>query len=247
MLEVRVRVDLGPAQRWLDQNYKQVKFASAVALTRTAYKVVSAEGDEMQRVLDRPRPQTVRALLVRRATRDNQTAIVSLKTRSAGIPAAEYLEADILGGRRALKRSELMLQAVGILPQGMQTAPGKGADLDAYGNMSRGQMAQILSYFRTYGSTPLNSPRMNMTSARAAKLRRTKSYFVISADGKKTKLAPGIWMRDATGSIKPILMFIRPGSYKRIFDFERVGVTAANASFADEFNRAFVDAMRTAR
>ncbi|MDF5999583.1 hypothetical protein P4050_14390 [Pseudomonas aeruginosa] len=43
------------------------------------------------------------------------------------------------------KASERNLRARGILPAGMFVVPAEGARLDQYGNMSRGQMIQILS------------------------------------------------------------------------------------------------------
>ena len=50
-----------------------------------------------------------------------------------------------LRGPRVDKASERNLRARGILPAGMFVVPAEGARLDQYGNMSRGQMIQILS------------------------------------------------------------------------------------------------------
>jgi hypothetical protein len=247
VFQVKVEVDLSQVRDSVANWQKQARYATAVALTRTAWDVAGSETQEVGRVFDRPTPQTQKSFVVDKATKDDLTATVSMKTRAQGLPADEYLDAEVVGGRRAMKRSEIMLQAAGILPAGMQTAPGTGAKLDAYGNMARGQMAQILSYFQTYGITVLNSPRMNMTAKKTAAVKKNGGYFVVSVDGTKTKLAPGIWMRDSSGGIKPILMFIRPPSYKKRFDFEQVGAKQVVATFNDRFEAAWADAVRTAR
>ena len=147
-----------------------------------------------------------------------------------------------------MKRSEIMLQAAGILPAGMQTVPGEAAKLDQYGNMSRGQINQILSYFQTFGITTLNSSRMNMSTAKRAKMAKTRSYFVIPVGNLSgTKLRPGIWQQDGKRDIKPVLMFVRPGTYKSRFAFEDIGVKVIQDTFNDEFDTAMAEAMRTAR
>lgn len=247
MFEIKVDADLGAVRALVDGAGKQVRFATALALTRTAWGVAGAETVEEQKVFDRPTPQTLKAFAVEKATKETLTAVVAMKERDQGLPADEYLLPETQGGMRPMKRSEIMLQAAGILPTGMQTAPGKGAKLDAFGNLARGQLAQILSYFQTYGVTTLNSPRMNMTPDKKARVAKTGSYFVVSPVGRKTKLAPGIWQRDATGSIKPIIMFIRPPTYKQRFAFERVAQQQVQDTFSAQFEQAYADAVRTAK
>jgi hypothetical protein len=247
MLQVNVEVDMSKIAGEVANAEKQVRFATALALTRTGYRVSERETKGVQQAFRHPKPATLRAFQVDKATRDNLTATVSIKKRDSGLPADEYLHADIVGGKRGMKRSEIMLQAAGILPPGMQTVPGKGAQLDAYGNMSRGQIVQILSYFATFGVTTLNSSRMNMTAEKHAKMSRRRSYFVIPVYDRKTKLYPGIWQQDGKRDIKPVLMFVKPGTYKAIFAFEDIGAKEVQAAFNGEFDTAMADALRTAR
>ena len=242
-----VEVDLTQVMGEVNLAEKQVRFATALALTRTAYRVSAAEGAGVKQAFDRPTPATQRAFQVDKATRDNLTATVSIKQRTSGLPADEYLHANMVGGNRAMKRSEIMLQAAGILPPGMQTVPGAGAKLDAYGNMSRGQINQILSYFQTYGITTLNSGRMNMTAAKRAKMSARRAYFVVPVADRTVKLFPGIWQQDGPRNIKPVLLFVKPGVYKAIFAFEDIGAKEVQAAFNDEFETAMADAMRTAK
>jgi hypothetical protein len=234
---------------------KQVRFATAKALTQTAHAVRKEVSRAMPGELDRPKPATTRALRVEKATRDNLTAIVRLNERGEGVPAAEFLRHNVTGGRRGMKRSEIMLQAAGILPGGMFTIPGAAAKLDAYGNMSRGQIVSILSYFRTFGvavwgenrvgrggglkGQALNSPRMN----RAKKSRSTAAYFVVPVGAK---MPAGIWQRTRSQA-KPVLMFVSPGTHRKLLKLHQHGETVVRRDFNRLFDQAFADAMRTAR
>lgn len=247
MLKINVEVDMSKVRDEIANAEKQVRFATAVALTRTGYRVSNAEGAGVKQAFDRPTPSTQRAFQVEKAMRDNLTATVSIKQRTAGLPADEYLHANIVGGKRGMKRSEIMLHAAGVLPSGMQTVPGAGAKLDAYGNMSRGQINQILSYFQTFGITTLNSGRMNMTAEKRAKLAARRGYFVVPVADRKVKLFPGVWQQDGPRDIKPVLLFVKPGIYKAIFAFEDIGAKEVQAAFNEEFDTAMENAMRTAR
>ncbi|WP_230685410.1 hypothetical protein, partial [Streptococcus pneumoniae] len=83
------------------------------------------------------------------------------------------------------------------------TIPGKEAKLDAYCNMSRGQIVAILSYFRTFGLVAqgagnigsygsdrsgnarfINTGRMN----RAKKTRARDAYFFVPVRDRKLGL-----------------------------------------------------------
>ena len=226
---------------------KQVRFAAAVALTRTAQAAKVEVGRLMPAELDRPRPGTTRALRVERATRDNLTAVVRLQNRGEGVPSSEFIGHNITGGRRGMKRSEIMLRAAGILPDGLYTIPGKEAKLDAYGNMSRGQIVSILSYFRTFGITPLNSSRMNMKDkTRARMAQRRGEYFLVPVRDRKLGLYPGIWRR-AGNELQPVLMFVRPGTHKKLVKIHETGERVVRRDFNRNFDQAFAEAMRTAR
>ena len=147
-----------------------------------------------------------------------------------------------------MKRSEIMLRQAGILPDGLYTIPGKEAKLDAYGNMSRGQIVSILSYFRAFGNTKLNSTRMNMTDkTRARMAKRRADYFIVPVRARKLKLYPGIWQRTRENTLAPVLMFVKPGQHKKLVKFHQTGERVVQRDFNKNFDRAFADAMRTAR
>lgn len=235
---------------------KQVRFAAAKALTQTAYAAKAEVAARMPSELDRPKPATSRAMRVDKATRDNLTAVVRLNERGEGIPAADFLAHNVVGGRRGMKRSEMMLVAAGLLPAGMHTIPGAAAKLDSYGNMSRGQIVSILSYFKTFGvavfgrdtrsrqgsrggkkGDAINTPRMNRTRS------TTVNYFVMPPG---QRMPAGIWERTKTKA-KPVLMFVKPGTHRKLLKLHEAGERVVRRDWDKFFNAAFADAMRTAR
>ena len=244
MIDLTVTVDTKAATQFLnDVQRKQIPFATSVAINKTAGDVQEALTNEMS-VFDRPKSVTKKGIYITRSTKSKLTATVGLKSRAAGsVPVAEYLGANIEGGGRVDKRSEIMLRNAGILPAGMQTRPGPDARLDAYGNMSRGQIVQILSYFRAFGSIA-KSGRGRSGTTQSAKLNapakrnpKPYSYFVMSNV---------LWMRQGK-KIKQMLTFTSAQSYRKRYDFKRVATSTVQRQFDVRFKQAMDYALATAR
>jgi hypothetical protein len=233
----------------------QVPFAAAKALTMTAKSAQRAEIREMQATFDRPTPWTLNGTFVKPATKQDLTSVVWLKddraTSGGGAPPDVYLNPEIKGGFRRNKAFETALQRVGALPPGYLVVPGAACPMDAYGNISRGLIVQILSYFRTFDTAGFTN---NITIKRRERLKRgTKrrigfEYFVAQpADGK---LPLGIWQRFqfAQGSaIKPIFLFVSTANYKARFRFEQRARETFDAEFTPNFIVCLREAMATAR
>lgn len=220
---------------------EQVPFATALALTRTAQVMKAAQITEMQRVFDRPTPFTLNSLFVYPATKKRLWASVYFKDFAPkGTPAGKYLLPQVQGGGRRMKRTERALQRKGLLPSGMYVVPGKGAQLDAHGNMSSGQIVKILSYLQAFGEEGYVANRRRGSKGRGK--RRAEHYFV-AAPGN----APlGVWQRKGTG-IVPVLIFVRPPTYRARYAFEAVGRRIIETHFGVEFGRALMQALATDR
>lgn len=230
---------------------KQVNFATRVALTRTAQKAKEAEVKEMRDVFRNPTPYTLNSVYVKPATATRLEATVMLKDEATkAVPAAKFLRAQIDGGQRVQKRFERALQAVGAMPTGYRAVPGAGARLDAYGNMSSGQIVQILAFFRAF---PEMGYKANMTDkgrarlARGSKRQQGMAYFIGSPGDR---LPFGIYQRTSFArgtSVRPVLLFVRSAVYQERFDFKYVAEQTAAKEFPTEFAKAFIEAERTAR
>lgn len=218
------------ALRALRRVRQQVPKATQRTVNYLANRVKDAEIKEMKRAFDRPTRWTLNSTRVQYASqRIGRThALVWLKDEAAkGIPATKYLTPQIHGGRRRAKRFERALWNAGVLPRGWLAVPGQGARMDAFGNMSRGQIVEILSWFRAFGEQGF---RANATEegrrrkARGTRRRRGTAYFAIRP-GQQSHLHPGVYQRIATGfgwAIKPVLIFVRSASYGRRYHFFEV-------------------------
>jgi hypothetical protein len=220
----------------------QLNQACAKALTDIAFQTRKAMQEEMRAVFDRPTPYVVSSVIVRPATPDRLEAnVLPTYGGGKGIDPQQILAAQAEGGARRDKRSESALRRVGLLPAGYQTAipeqPYPGSD-DGRGNLRGPFIVRLLSYLQAFGE---QGYRANMTARRRAKLEargvtaegyRTiagVAFFVAIPGRARTRhLAPGIWAKSGTGGVvlKPVLMFVRAGTYSRRLDMARVARTA---------------------
>lgn len=207
---------------------------AAIALTRTGKDVQDAIKAEMRSVFDRPTTYAVNGTFLKSANRNRLEARVWVKDDpwGKGTPADRFLGPQIFGGSRGQKGMERMLQANGMMPQGWFAVPGAGAELDANGNVRRGQIRQVLSQLKVqhgagYESRASGSQRSNRTIARQG-----VTYFVLPNGNKG--LLPGVYMKRkfAHGTaIKPVFIFVQQTQYQKRLRFHEVGQATIDARF----------------
>jgi len=214
-------------QKLLENIKGNTPLVLAKSLTATAKVVKEGLRDEMKRVFDNPTPWTLNSLRIETATPENLRAAVNNKDEfgmGKGTPAWKYIYTQIMGGARSVKRFEMALRYHGVLPMDMYVVPGKYCELDKYGNMSAGQIRQILSYF---GSAEMAAGyTMNMTGKRKARLAKgtkTQAGFVylINKNWNRGR-APGIYKRLTNVWHSPlysIMIFVKKPSYEPRYDF----------------------------
>lgn len=234
------------AARFRD-NPRQMRFATALALTRTGQDVKLAQVAEIGRVFDRPTPFTLNSVYLKPATKANLVAVVWLKDFAGkGTPAEKYLAAQIEGGPRKPKSFERLLLRSGIMPTGYLAVPGSGAKLDSYGNMSGAQIVQILSALKAFGEQGFAANRSEASKKRKGK--KLPMFFVGRPGGGR--LPRGVYQRFnfAHGSaIKPVLIFVRGPRYRPIYRFHDVSTRTVADVFPGHMERAVAETMATAR
>ncbi|HMQ71344.1 MAG TPA: hypothetical protein PKA84_01640 [Rubrivivax sp.] len=235
--------------------FSDKRFAAAVAtaLTRTAVKVRHEVQAEAQRSLDKPTPYTMRQLRYVAATAAKPVAAVGFNVAAiqdafgrvlryedlgpGNTSADRYLTPNITGGGRGYKRLEVALKAAGALPDGWYVVPGEGAPRDAYGNVSRGLVVQVLSQLRI--QLVAGSDRNMSFNARrqiAAQRKAGGRFFVIPPGGR---IQPGVYQREFIGrGVTPIFIFVRSANYRSRFDFWGVAKRQAAAVLPQEIQRA---------
>jgi hypothetical protein len=226
---------------------KQVRFAAAKALTQTAKKVQTRLIAEMGSQFDRPTPYTLRSTFVKPATKTELSAIVGLKDRAgskAAMPPAELLAHQFKGGGRLWKGLERYLHRAGLIGAGEFVAPGAGARLDRFGNMSRGQISQLMSQLRI-GIDPYQYATKSARSRR--NVSKAGRIFWARGNAKDGHLPRGAWidMGPPVG-LRPLLLVVSRPAYRRRIDLDRLARDVVAKEWGPTFDAALADAIRTA-
>lgn len=256
MLTIRIDHNIPAVLRGLALDAKQATFAAAIALNRTAEWCETALRRNMRSTFDRPTPWFMRSLRIIRANvkRPPVQAVLWFKDRSIYDTSETMVLPHVEGGPRKLKPMELRLQRANLLPRGWYAVPGGAAEIDANGNMSRGQITQMLNVLGTYTESGYNKAN-KATAVRLARGNAKKNtygfaYWVNPVGGPSKHIAPGVYKRVQTGfgsSLKPVLIFVNRVQYRKRFDFYGIVDREFERRFPGEFDRAFADALRTAR
>lgn len=238
--------------RWFNElERKNLRFAVVQAANNTAFAVRQEWERRMPQVFDRPTALTRKAILYRKATTQKLEAQVFIRDEATkGTPPARYLLAQVQGGQRLAKPFENRLAAQGIMPAGTQAMPGKGARLDAHGNLPGAELNRVLSQLGARVD-----PLQNETDTSRARRRKREAarggrgeYFALKQ--KRGRLLPGVYQRIRSGfgsAIASILVFVRRASYTpryRIFDMAQ---RLYQRQFRFHFERELEKAVQTSK
>jgi len=227
-----------------DFSARRMNAAIATALTRTAVQVRDTVKRQLPVVFDRPTPYTMNSLYVKGATASRLAAETYFKddraTSRAGTPSVRFLMPHVEGGARRIKRFERALQITGNMPDGWQAVPAKGARLDAWGNISLGQIVQILSQLRV---TLVAGHARNMSflaRKQIAAQRKAGGRFFVVMPG--SGLQPGIYQRELIGrNITPVMIYVRHSTYTKRFDFDGMAGREAMARLPENVGVAIAE------
>lgn len=243
MIAIRVRSDMSAALAALQDVDRQADYALARAMTKTGVDVKAAERELIKQSVDKPTPYSLNAVFLQPATKTRLQARVWLKDTPSG--KDNHMLPLIEGGGRPLKRFEQRLRMTGYMAADERAVPGTAAQLDAYGNMSRGQITKILSQLRT---AVVQGDFSNASwSKRSIAKRANVAYFCTrAADGQRSGVAGrgraeypqhlprGVWERrqHAWGtSVRPVLFFVKSTRYPKALDFYGVGERVVRERF----------------
>jgi hypothetical protein len=233
---IKVSVDIKQTLAMLTGAQKQVTFAAAVALTRTAKRVEKELRKDLA-TLDATR-YTKEGTFIAPAKPAKLEAIVGIKDKKPGRGSspAQILKEHFTGGERGNKPMEKALMAMGALPKGMRVTAGPSMKLDRFGNPNRAEVTQLLGGLRSH---------MQVFKGRG-KNTRAIGYFVI-LPGAKSHLPPGIYQRIGRDAIKLMLNFIDAATYRKRFDLPRSARSVVATHFNAEFLAAYQAALATAK
>ena len=249
MMQITIDIKgLNELQKTL-QDFSERRMAAAVAtaLTRTAQAVSKDWQQQINTRIDRPTARTQAAAGFAGASAQKLEARVFLKDRLAGTSPAAYLAPQELGGNRLLKKFERALVSSGAMPQGFVTVPGRYAQLDGYGNMSRGQLIAVIRALGADYSPGYQQTISKSTAKRlSAQAKHGRKYIAVSPqEAGVYKVSPGIYERMADGSRKAVMLFKSEVGYKRRLNLvDQAGEQNIRQTFEREVTRSIDESLQ---
>lgn len=238
-----------------DEEKRRFPQAMLRALNDTAFDVRGDWRDEMPRVFDRPTAFTLNAVLYKKAKPKEYVAEVFLRNEaSKGVPPSKYLLAQVQGGARAAKRSEVLLRSAGVLSANEYWVPGRGVQLDASGNIPGRTIRTILSDLQaSFDAAQRSTTESRRKRARRRDIGKREVFFYSPGpsgnrgDGRPQHLKRGIFGRTRTafGSALRLVMHIVQGAPQYTKTYDVFALT--ERLFAQRFERNFRRHMAKAR
>ena len=244
-MEISVKHNIQQTIQLLDRRVrKQVAFATSKALNVIAKTAQQGVITEMKQRFDRPTPFTLNSTFIKYSTKNNLVARIYVKDRelAKSKSLAESIGHEFSGGYRIRTRLEAWLTRAGYISASEFVVPGAGAKLDAYGNLSRGQIQQILS--QLMAGPDASSYRSGSSRSKA---KRAAAGYFWSRGGK---LKRGVYQRfsfASGGAVKPVLIVVSRPKYKKRIDMDAIGQRVIRKDFDTEFKKQLQFAMETAR
>lgn len=209
--------------------------AYAKALNDTGFEIRRAMQEEMRAVFDNPTDYILRSPRVRMAKPDKLSVTIEpVDMGRNGVHPQKILNAQVWGGRRRDKRSEVSLLRSGFLPPGFQVVipetPFPGSD-DGRGNLKGRFLAHLIAYFSASGEqgyAPNMTDKRKRSIHKGSKRALGRRYFVSYGIRRGQHLAAGIWAASGTGGadLRPVLLFVKQGTYQPRLDMDKVAQRA---------------------
>lgn len=251
-----VRADVDPgnvlAREFTVLERKNLPFAAVQAANATAFAVRQRWAEIMPRIFDRPTPMTQKAAVYLKATLQRPIADVLIRDEAhKGTPPAKYLQAQVTGGGRALKGVEKRLQARGLMPAGQYVVPGRGAQLDAYGNIPGSQINKVLSQLGARFDALQNETDKSAQRRRRREVKKEQrggDYFAVTK--QRGRLAPGVYQRIRSNfgsAVRSVLRYVQSVSYRPRYPIFDLAKKLYDRQFPFHFDRELAKAVQTSK
>lgn len=201
---------------------RRVRAVGAEASTGMVREIEQGWSRRLADRIDRPTPGTMKAIGVKKATARDSVAEVFIKDRGqpGRLTPEQWLSHHEYGGDRLIRKFEQSLIRQGAMPSGCKVVPGAGAKLDAYGNISRGQIVQVLTQLGTQLSPGYQRVISKSVARRLAAAKRHGREYVAVArlEGRKGRpfyrLRPGVYERRGR-ELVPVFLYVSVLTYRK--------------------------------
>ena len=233
-MKISISSNIEQVIKGMQAQQKQVAYATAVALTKTAMAVRAAIPAGLERQLDRPIAFTKSGTYLKRAERTNLVAEVGFREIQS-----KYLQLQAEGGTRSPSAGGIRL-------------PGN-IQLNGFGNVPRGLVTKLKAAAQNGTLAPTIVKRLGVTGTRRKGAAPIQLFYGIP-QGKGWESAPmGIWRRvpginGSPGKLIPVILFEdTPAKYTKRLDLMAIAKPVVDAEFTREFEAALTQALATAR
>ena len=219
-LSLTIDQDLKGFDRFLNNNRKQLPFATSVALNNTGFDIRQAFNKGTLSAFNKPTRFTQKAFLTTKSKKTNLVVHVFAKDKE-GSDAARYLRFGVKGGTRPAKGYERFFS--GLPNDGTVNAyfiPSQ-IKVDGFGNVTRANLKKVSAAVqnnKAFIGTPRNSSR-----------------------------PAGIYERDGDKLITRFVSVSTRPTYTGRFNLQVIGDKVINRRLNQLFNKAMTKAIATAR
>ena len=258
LVKIDVDADNVLSRQFTELERKNLPFAIVQAVNATAFAMREEWKKQARRVFDRPTPMTINSILYTKATASRPYATVFIRDEAhKGTPPAKYLLPQVEGTVRRHKGMERLLQRNGLMPLDRYAVPGKGAQLDQYGNVTSGVVRKIISQTRSAPDAGYTSNETDEGRDRRLKRERglkhkkrgqVSSFFVLSK--RRGRLRPGIYERTTTNfgsALRSIFIFVHTPRYEPRFDIFAYAQRTWDKLMPFYFNRELAKALESSK
>lgn len=248
-----IRIDVDPGDLLTREltaiERENLPFAAMQATNATAFETREQWKRQIPRVFDRPTSLTLNAILYTKATKKDLAAEVFVRDEAfKGTPPSKYLKAQVDGGERRLKGFERRLQSSGVLDTGSFAVPGRGQQLDSFGNVPKGVVTAVLSALKSQSDGYQNVTETSTKRRRASRKKRGGEFFAIKR--QQGRLPPGIYERIKTGfgtAVRSVFRFVGKASYRERYDIFGMAGRIYSSVFPFHFERELKKAIETSK
>ena len=246
---------------------RHLPYVLARALTTTVKDAKTVVDAQLSRVFDHPVGLTLGAIRIvpAKAKGTSISSMVYIRDEaSKGTPPSKYLQPEIEGGTRRIKRFERQLQWSGLMPKGMVAVSTSFAPLDANGNLPSGFIVRMLTILRSWNEQGFKANETDKgEKRRKGRMRKQgkppSDFFAANARDvirnrgpmdRRGYLPQGIYQRLETrwgSAIRPILLFVKQAEYKPRLPFVELVEGVHLKETAANLRAAWAEALRTAR
>ena len=250
---ITIKTDFKAALKMLKNVSDSIPSITAKSLTQVAKITQKETYAEMRSNFDRPTPFVMRGLRIKVAEKTDSPIEAQVFVKDFPIAGhklvsdqyqsglASSIGHEFGGGARQRKLLEIRLQRHGFITSSEYLVPGQAAKLDAYGNMSRGQIQQILSQIGVTQAGADNLASQSKRSQRSQKKAGTIFWSDGSRRGHNGNLPKGAWVSTNGGlRIKALLIVVRKPQYKQRIDMQAI----ADRVMRRDFDRLYAKALQ---